>query len=606
MDGNGFITASEIGNAMKALGEDIPGYQIRNIIDEADKDENGKIEFNEFLRIYKTYSKKSAGSEFMNLIRRREQLEISGGTSESSAEGTRHSYSEGERVGFVDWIKTSLKDDEEFKTYLPIDSTSQEIFIKIKDGIILCKMINVAVPETVDERAITKPKSSRDLTAFRENLTLALNSARSIGCSTVNIGAEDLEKGTNHLVLSFLWQIIRLGLFAKITLSNVPEMVALLSDGESLNDLMALPPEDILLRWFNYQLEQAGCGRRVENFSDDIKDSECYFHLLRVLLKRIAPDAVDSSVIQEQNPSKRAARTLMMADSIGCKKFVRPKDVVAGDPKLNMAFVANLFNHHHCLPPLDSNDEDPKEETREERTFRNWMNSIGVTPYVNYLYTDLRNGIVLLDVFDIIEPGIVKKKVYRPPYKHNREKMEQLENCNYALEIGRGKEMNFSLVGIGGQDIYNGNETLTLAIVWQQMRAYTLALLSKLTPDGTKIEDKDIINWVNNKLLEAGKSSRITNFQDLSISSSLPVLDLVDAIKPGTVKYDMVSKGSSEEGKHRNAKYALSVARKIGAATYALPDDLVEVKPKMVLTVFACLMAANLVIGKKLRKNRKC
>ena len=60
-------------------------------------------------------------------------------------------------------------------------------------------------------------------------------------------------------------------MFAKITLSNVPEMVALLSDEESLNDLMALPPEDILLRWFNYQLEQAGCGRRVENFSDDIK-----------------------------------------------------------------------------------------------------------------------------------------------------------------------------------------------------------------------------------------------------------------------------------------------------------------------------------------------
>jgi len=60
-------------------------------------------------------------------------------------------------------------------------------------------------------------------------------------------------------------------LFAKITLSNVPEMVALLSDDESLNDLMALPPEDILLRWFNYQLEQAGCGRRVENFSDDVK-----------------------------------------------------------------------------------------------------------------------------------------------------------------------------------------------------------------------------------------------------------------------------------------------------------------------------------------------
>lgn len=51
MDGNGFITAMEIGNVMKALGEDIPGYQIRNIIDEADKDDNGKVEFNEFIKV---------------------------------------------------------------------------------------------------------------------------------------------------------------------------------------------------------------------------------------------------------------------------------------------------------------------------------------------------------------------------------------------------------------------------------------------------------------------------------------------------------------------------------------------------------------------------
>ena len=40
-----------------------------------------------------------------------------------------------------------------------------------------------------------------------------------------------------------------------------------------------------------------------------------------------------------------------------------------------------------------------------------------------------------------------------------------------------------------------------------------------------------------------------------------------------------------------NAKYAISMARKIGARVYALPEDLVEVKHKMVMTVFACLMA---------------
>ena len=48
-----------------------------------------------------------------------------------------------------------------------------------------------------------------------------------------------------------------------------------------------------------------------------------------------------------------------------------------------------------------------------------------------------------------------------------------------------------------------------------------------------------------------------------------------------------------------NAKYALSMARKIGAHTYALPEDLVEVKPKMVLTVFACLNACALEIANK-------
>ena len=33
---------------MKALGEDIPGYQLRKIIEEVDKNKNGSIEFKEF------------------------------------------------------------------------------------------------------------------------------------------------------------------------------------------------------------------------------------------------------------------------------------------------------------------------------------------------------------------------------------------------------------------------------------------------------------------------------------------------------------------------------------------------------------------------------
>ena len=57
--------------------------------------------------------------------------------------------------------------------------------------------------------------------------------------------------------------------------------------------------------------------------------------------------------------------------------------------------------------------------------------------------------------------------------------MEKLENCNYVVDLGR--KQKYSLVGIAGQDICDGNSTLTLALVWQLMRSYTLSVLSCLT-----------------------------------------------------------------------------------------------------------------------------
>lgn len=52
-----------------------------------------------------------------------------------------------------------------------------------------------------------------------------------------------------------------------------------------------------------------------------------------------------------------------------------------------------------------------------------------------------------------------------------------------------------------------------------------------------------------------------------------------------------------------NAKYAISMARKIGARIYALPEDITEVKPKMIMTVFACLMARDYIPNMDTKKN---
>ena len=89
--------------------------------------------------------------------------------------------------------------------------------------------------------------------------------------------------------------------------------------------------------------------------------------------------------------------------------------------------------------------------------------------------------------------------------------MEILSNCNYAVELGR--KLNFVLVGIQGDDIKTGNKTLTLGLVWQLMRAYTLSLLSRLSQNGTPIVESEIITWANQRLEDAGKDCRVKHFQ---------------------------------------------------------------------------------------------
>lgn len=54
--------------------------------------------------------------------------------------------------------------------------------------------MNVAVPGTIDERAINMKEKLNPWERI-ENHTLFLNSAKAIGCSVVNIGTEDLTFG---------------------------------------------------------------------------------------------------------------------------------------------------------------------------------------------------------------------------------------------------------------------------------------------------------------------------------------------------------------------------------------------------------------------------
>jgi len=68
-----------------------------------------------------------------------------------------HSFNEEEKASFVDYMNDVLSKDPDVKHLgLPLNPDGMEIFQAVRDGILLCKLINTAVKGTVDERAINK------------------------------------------------------------------------------------------------------------------------------------------------------------------------------------------------------------------------------------------------------------------------------------------------------------------------------------------------------------------------------------------------------------------------------------------------------------------
>ena len=73
---------------------------------------------------------------------------------------------------------------------------------------------------------------------------------------------------------------------------------------------------------------------------------------------------------------------LQESEKIGCRAFVSPDDVVSGNYKLNLAFVANLFNNYPALDPVTDIDLEQMqlhEETREEKSAYTYLVVIIVT-----------------------------------------------------------------------------------------------------------------------------------------------------------------------------------------------------------------------------------
>ncbi|MBA0674453.1 hypothetical protein Goari_016050 [Gossypium aridum] len=551
---------------LKAFTEMFNEDEIKTVLGESNSDMGEEIDFEGFLRAY------------LNL--QTHAIEKSGGTKSSFLKATtttfHHAINESEKASYVAHINNYLAEDKFLKDFLPIDPATDALFDLAKNGVLLCKLINVAVPGTIDERAINTKKVLNPWER-NENHTLCLNSAKAIGCTVVNIGTQDLAEG-------------RIQVLADLNLKKTPQLVELVDDSQDVEELLSLAPEKVLLKWMNFHLKKVGYEKQVTNFSTDLKDGEAYAYLLNAL----APEHSTPSTLDTSDPTERANMVLQQAEKLECKRFLTPKDIVEGSPNLNLAFVAQIFHNRNGLSTESKNMSyaemmtDDVETSREERCFRLWINSLGISTYVNNLFEDVRNGWVMLEVLDKLFPGTVNwKQANKPPIKMP---FKKVENCNQVINIG--KDLNFSLVNVAGNDVVAGNKKLIVAFLWQLMRFSMLQLLKNLRSysHGKEITDADILNWANNKVKKSGRTTQMESFKDKSLSNGVFFLELLTAVEPRVVDWNLVTKGETDEDKKSNATYIISVARKIGCSIFLLPEDVIEVNQKMILTLTASIM----------------
>jgi len=569
-------------------------------------------------------------------------------------------HSKSERSAFAIYINSRLKDDEFFKRYAPIDpSDENELFEKCSDGVIFCRLLKKIRNSLIHDKCINqferkdskrkvniheanavKFNSIQDLKVITqkiENMNLAIYTAASIGCNTIKTDISQIILKHNPIaILGFLWEVIKTQLYMKIDLEKtkaIYDRLDLMMPECNHQDLLySMGPEEILLMWLNYQMQsnpkcptyitteevkERGKIEVIEhvhkiekfNFDEDLTDCVAYqlmLEQLQLIEVQANPnfeekDIVYSNFEKNKNPQSRALHTLKMADALGGKFFLTWKDIIEGNPKLAKAFIANLFNTKmHLFRPGEIGvvEDGPEEyiESKEEAKLKNWMNSLNLRSTVNYLYTDLRDGIVLLKIIDRIVPNVVKwKKVHFPPFE---KEMHPCENCDYAIKLLADKKNNIKvkLGSVRGHNIYTADpKNITLGLLKQLMRAYSLAMLNAVS-DGSDGEDLDsddiILSWINECI--QFEEDKVETLADQKLKSGQALADCLNKIAKlrRSEKYIECSAvaHSAKSILLENAIYLLGTARKFGAHTYVLPENIAKVDSAMLRCLFISLM----------------
>jgi plastin-1 len=110
----------------------------------------------------------------------------------------------------------------------------------------------------------------------------------------------------------------------KLNLDATPQLMNLKVGDETGLDVNKVSTEDMLLRWFNHHLKNAGHNDTMTNYSDDVKDSVKYTELLNQLNAECGKAALN-----EVDPLIRACMVLDNSTAnLNVPRLIDSNDVV--------------------------------------------------------------------------------------------------------------------------------------------------------------------------------------------------------------------------------------------------------------------------------------
>ena len=560
-------------------------------------------------------------------------------------------YSEQETYVFTVMVSQLLNIE------MDLQNDPSKLYRICKSGLILGRLMNVIAPDTLDERALSgiqidSADDDQDDDATTSNLTvdelsnivittekcvdnhkLCMNSLNTLGISVSNdaINAGHMALADPHCINEFLYLLLRY--HSQLTLDpsknkNVFALAKDVEDRDEIGRMRTMEGTAVLQLWIQH-MSNTSTPLLFHNVQEGYEtmtvpekhyiDIETTKNVLLNVTNKQYGDAVSDTL--EGTLAEQSVCNWFYEDSH--LKEGRVMEIVCS---LMFANCSTLL-----LPEVEQatmmDDNEDEELSREGRTYKTWITSllhnIEGSKNIRDLVEDLRDGELLIQLIALITMSINKnnakinqgesketKADVKPPLvidwkrvnKKTTSRFKQVENVNYLLELC--KTIGLNLTNIGSLDIIDRNPKILNALLYRLLRFHSLSIVAEATGvDARSLKDVDekvVVNWVNEKLASSEEGGSIMkSFREPENKNSVLFMELLEAMRPGIVNWEIMRGIESREDLMHNAKYVISVARKMGATVFIAWEDIVEVNKNMLVTFVCELMALDK--GKKKR-----